>query len=91
MKKSDKIQVSVVIIILALLIACSPFKQDEIVKHPDAPMLIIEGKGKVRVSIYYKDINKMIEYGWVDLKELNGWSIKKHDWEKFIQKKSKEK
>lgn len=66
----------------------SVFKSSPIVKHPDAPMLIIEGEGKVRVAIYYKQDNKMIEYGVINIKDLVGFSMRKYDWEAFIKKRS---
>lgn len=74
------------ILILITFTGCIwPFKQDPIVAHPDAPMFIMEGK--VRVAIYYKRDNKLIDYGWVDAK---GFTMRKYDWEKFIAKKKRE-
>jgi len=61
----------------------------EIVKHPDSPMLIMDTKpGYVKVSIYDKVNNKMIEYGWVKVDDrLIGWTFTKYDWEKFIRER----
>ena len=74
------------ILIPLLLSSCIwPFDADPIVKHPDAPMFIMQGK--VKVAIYYKKDNKLIEYGWVD---AEGMTMRKFDWEKFIKKKEEE-
>ena len=77
-----------ILLLPILLSGCIwPFDADPIIKHPNAPMLVM--KGKVKVAIYYKKDNKLIEYGWVDLKEYT-ITMRKFDWEKFIEKKSKE-
>lgn len=60
------------VIVLLLAMGCGPV----IVKHPDAPMLIIEARGKVKVAVE-KD-NKLIEFGWVELEA--GWTLVKYDW-----------
>lgn len=64
-------------------------KSDNLVKHPDAPMLITETKGKhVKVSIYDKERNQLIEFGWIEINEnMKGWTITKYDWETFIKKR----
>ncbi len=73
--------------LLLMLTGCIwPFDSDPIVKHPNAPMMIMEGK--VKVAIYYKDQNKLIEYGWVD---AEGFTMKDFDWESYIARKAKEK
>ena len=59
---------------------------EEIVKHPDAPMLILEVKGHyARVAVYDRNQNQMIEFGWVDLEENVGWTLHKFDWEKHVR------
>jgi len=83
-----------IIALLSLFLAgCfEGFKPDRIIKHPDSSMLILEAKpGYVRVAVYSKVDNKMIEFGWVKADErLIGWTITKYDWESFIEKKENE-
>lgn len=63
------------------------FTPDEIVKHPDAPMLVLETSGEyARVAIYEAAGNRMVEYGWVHLEEVKAWTLHKFDWEAFIKK-----
>ena len=71
------------LILLPLLLSgCIwPFNQNPIIKHPKAPMLIMEGK--VKIAVYYKNQNKLIEYGWVDAK---GFTMRDFDWESYIAK-----
>ena len=60
----------------------SSFSPDTIVRHPDAPMLIIEVKGEyAKVAIYSQALKLLIEAGWVELKVLEGWTVFKHNWE----------
>jgi len=64
------------------------FAPAEIVRHPDAPMLILEAKGEyVRVAIYDSESNNLVEYGWILSSEVKGWTISKYDWEKFINRR----
>ena len=70
---------------MALLQGCSLFSPVEIVKHPDAPMQILQvGRSRVRVAVYDKSGNQMIEYGWVEIEE--GWTLHRYDWEAYIEK-----
>jgi len=76
--------------VIASLSSCG-FTPNQVVRHPDAPMLITDSKdGYVRVSVYSKQENGLIDAGWVDLKTAQGWTIVKYDWEAFIAKKAKE-
>lgn len=59
---------------LASLNACGP----RYVHAPDSPMLIIEGKGSVRVAML--DGEDMVDVGWVDAKELEGQTVVQYDW-----------
>jgi len=70
--------------LLTLLITLSGCWGPTIVKAPDAPMLIEEvgNFGKVSVSIYHKETNRMIHYGWIDLEA--GLTLRDYDWEKYI-------
>jgi len=70
------------------LTACGGLAKTEIVASPDAPVLILEGKGKVRVSVYDATQNKMVELGWVDSAQLKGRTVSKYDWESLIQRRS---
>lgn len=70
-------------LILFAVTAC--VKSPEIVKHPDAPMLILGAKGKaVHVSVYDSQTDTLIEYGWIDAREVAGWTIVKYDWSRFL-------
>lgn len=68
------------------------FRPAEVIKHPDAPILIAEVKnGYVRAYVYDKAKNEMTDYGWVQLENSNakGWSLLKYDWENYILQKAK--
>ena len=61
------------------------FEPDKLMKHPDAPMLILEVRGQyAEVAVYSKADNQLLEYGWIDLAEYEGWTIHKFNWEKYI-------
>jgi len=60
--------------VLASLNACGP----QYVRAPDSPMLILEGKGSVRVAML--DGDEMIDVGWVDAAELEGQTVVEYDW-----------
>jgi len=60
--------------VLASLNACGP----RYVAAPDSPMLIIEGKGSVRVAML--DGEDMVDVGWIDAEELEGQTVVKYDW-----------
>ena len=59
---------------LASLNACGP----QYVAAPDSPMLILEGKGSVRVAML--DGEDMVDVGWIDAAELEGQTVVKYDW-----------
>ena len=64
------------------------FEPPRVVKHPDAPMLVLEAKGGyLRVAVYSKIGNEMIEAGWIPAEDAVGWTVSKYDWEKFIAEK----
>ena len=67
---------------LLILSGCSLWTPTPIIKHPDAPMLIMKSKGKALVALYDKENNEMIEYGWVKIPEA--WTLHKYDWEKIL-------
>jgi hypothetical protein len=60
--------------VLALLNACG----QRYVAAPDSPMLILEGKGSVRVAML--DGEEMVDVGWIDAAELEGQTVVKYDW-----------
>lgn len=60
--------------VLASLNACGP----RYVRAPDSPMLILEGKGSVRVAML--DGEKMVDVGWIDAAELEGQTVVEYDW-----------
>jgi hypothetical protein len=59
---------------LALLNGCGP----QYVRAPDSPMLIIEGKGSVRVAML--DGEDMVDVGWIDAADLEGQTVVQYDW-----------
>lgn len=59
---------------LASLNACGP----RYVAAPDSPMLIVEGKGRVRVAML--DGADMVDVGWVDAADLEGQTVVQYDW-----------
>jgi hypothetical protein len=59
---------------LASLNACGP----RYVAAPDSPMLIVEGKGSVRIAML--DGEDMVDIGWIDAAELEGQTVVKYDW-----------
>jgi len=74
-------------IIILLLCGCT-FNRNVVIKHPDAPMLILKPKrGKFLVSVYDKSTNSMIEYGYILTENLEGWTLHKFDWQNYINKK----
>lgn len=57
-------------------------RRSEILKHPDAPMYIAEARGRyVRVFVYVKADAKLVEYGWIRIADVEGWTLTKYDWE----------
>jgi hypothetical protein len=60
--------------VLASLNACGP----RYVAAPDSPMLILEGKGSVRVAML--DGEDMVDVGWIDSAELEGQTVVQYDW-----------
>lgn len=69
-------------ILVILLSGC--ILKTNIVKHPDAPMLIEDTSwtGKVSVAIYDKENKQLIHYGWIKIPV--GWTLHKYDWEAYI-------
>ena len=60
--------------VLASLNACGR----QYVAAPDSPMLILEGKGSVRVAML--DGEDMVDVGWIDAAELEGQTVVQYDW-----------
>jgi len=82
--------VAVAALLIAMVLAtggCGGLQRDQVVKAPDAPMLIIEAKGTARVSVYDAEENRMIDAGTVDLGTLDGWTVSKYQWEELIGKR----
>lgn len=70
------------------------FRPAEVIKHPDAPVLIAEVKnGYIRAYVYDKAKNELTDYGWMQLNDSNakGWTLLKYDWEKKIAARDKAK
>jgi hypothetical protein len=75
------------IAITIMLSGCGGLQRDEVVKAPDAPMLIVKAKGTARVSVYDAGENRMIDAGTVDLGTLEGWTVSRYEWEALINKR----
>lgn len=79
-------KLALLLLVAALVCGCF-FRPTEVVKHPDAPMLILEAKrGFLRVAVYDTEGNRLIQLGWVraDDARLKGWSVMKYDWDAYI-------
>lgn len=72
--------------VVAVLAVSGCFASPQMVRHPDAPMLILEGKGSVAVAVYDRSRNEMVAVGEVDVKDLVGWTVHRYDWEQWIEK-----
>ena len=71
--------------LLGSLYLCGCSTADIVVKHPDAPVLIIEGSGWVRVAIYDRTTNELMDFGKVRLEDFESWTIHKYNWDKFMR------
>jgi len=78
---------AMLVALMTALGGCGGLQRDQVVKAPDAPMLIIEAKGTARVSVYDAEENRMIDAGTVDLGTLDGWTVSKYEWEALINKR----
>ena len=67
------------ILIVSLMVSCKTTTKRTIF-NPDAMYIIGDAKGEV--LLYSKDPGKnaFTLYGWMDLKYLEGYSIRKIDW-----------
>lgn len=54
--------------------------RDELVKPPDAAMLIIDGRGYVNVAVYDGSSGELVEYGSVNVAEMKGLTVWAYDW-----------
>ena len=77
-----------VLLLASVLTGCGGLARTDIVPHPDAPMLITEATGRLRVSVYDAAQNRMVELGWVDAAQLKGRTVSKYDWESLIIRRS---
>jgi hypothetical protein len=51
-------------------------------------MLVTEVQGRwARISCYDREINTMVDVGWVEVKEWAGWTVDKFDWEGLLEKR----
>jgi len=69
------------------MVGCGGLQRDELVKAPDAPMLIVKAKGTARVAVYDATENTMVDAGTVDLGTLQGWTVSKYEWEALMQRR----
>ena len=58
-----------VVVALILLIVLSGCVKPEVIRNPQALMIVHEGKARVAVEVD----GKLVEYGWIELQE--GWVI----------------
>lgn len=79
---------ALLVALVTAMSGCGGLARDQVVKAPDAPMLIVEARGTARVSVYDAIENKMIDAGTVDLGTLNGWTVSRYDWEALMRKKA---
>ena len=76
-------KLSVLLMILSLNGCGLMPKPTKIVRHPDAPMLITNIKGRwPRISVWDSEAERLFDAGWVDPATLQGWTLHKYDWEK---------
>jgi len=54
--------------------ACGP----KYVAAPESPMLILKGRGAVRVAMMHG--HDMVDVGWVDVADLEGQTVVHYDW-----------
>lgn len=58
-------------------------KQDLLTVKTDSPALIVDGKGQLLVSYWSEESNSLIEYGWVDASDFDGWTLTVYDWQAY--------
>lgn len=84
-------------IVLSILLVCAlsgcnwfgGFRPPEIIKQPDAPVLIAEVKGEyARGYVYDSEAKELIDYGWFHLDNASAATktLMKYDWAKYIKK-----
>lgn len=75
-------------LLLLVSISCGNLQKVEIIKHPGSPMLITDACGaKVKVAIYDKMENKLIDYGMIEVP--NGWTMVLFNWEDYLIENAK--
>ncbi len=65
------------------------FRPSEVIKHPDAPVLIAEVKGEyARGYVWDSEAKELTDFGWfhLDNSSLANRTILTYDWEKFVKK-----
>jgi hypothetical protein len=72
--------------LLLAAVGCGGIKRDTLVLLPDSPMLVnAADKTGVLVSVYDPETNSMVEYGWLTLDSLSGWTLTRYDWTNYIE------
>lgn len=79
----------VLVLAAAVATGCETFQPDRVIRHPDAPMLVTEVRGEwLRVSAYDMTDGMtdgaLIDTGWINTKDIEGWTIAKFDWATFL-------
>ncbi|MDA7496090.1 hypothetical protein N8457_00210 [bacterium] len=72
-------------LIVTVMMGCSNTKDinSDLVRHPDAPMLILSGSGNIKVAIYDARTKTLVPHGTINISNFEGWTITKFDWEKY--------
>ena len=86
---TDRVFIFVLLSVLIALLFCSTgcvINKKEIVQLPGSPALIVEGRGRLRVFAYSKERKTLVEIGWTDASDWEGWTLTKYDWEARIAK-----
>lgn len=77
------------LILILLQSGCSRIRQYDVVVYPDSPMMIQQVQGnQAKVFIYSEELNQLVDYGWVNLKDAKGWTLTKFDWAAYIERNS---
>jgi hypothetical protein len=59
---------------------CGGLARTKLIKHPDTTMVIIDGSGSAKVSVWDHQERRLVEYGKVRIKDLSGWTLHRFDW-----------
>ena len=64
------------------------YRPTEVIPRQNTPMMIAEVKSHyARVYAYDANAQSMIEIGWIDITEHEGWTLSNFDWSTYIGNK----